>query len=708
MLELFKIAGKIDLEGVDKAEKDLGRIDKKAGGFGSKFGGVAKTVGKAGLAIGAATAAAGAGAFAMVEKVTASFDSISKGAQRLGVTTKAYQEMDFWASQNGISHQQMEKIVGRFNQRMGMAQNGNEKYSEALKQLNVDMDAVKDGTLSTDDAFAQSIKTLSEMENQQDQVNLATEMFGVKTARDLLPALQDGSLSMEEAKQKAQELGIVIGEDSLNAAVKFQDTWDRLKRTFTAVSQSLMAELMPVFQTMMDWVLANMPTIKAVFKTAFDVIGAVVGTVVEVIKTVIGWFTTFYETTKETTSGIWTAINEGFTQIRDFILTIWEGIKTFFQQNSQAIRENFVSAYNAIKDTVITVFNTVRETITTVLQSVWEIIQTIWQSVKEYWQTSGQEMMTNAQETFQAIRDAVQTAFEYAQQIIQQVLGYVVPFIQEQLARIQQFWEQNGEQIMQAVENAFKFIQAVIEFVMPTIQNIIENAWNIISAVFEAAVGIIMGIVQTLAGLLTGDFESIKEGLTTIWESLWSGIQGVVEGAWGLLSGAFSTLWGSIEGWFGDLKDDALDWGKNMLDGFVEGIRSKISDVQAAASDAVSAAGDFIKFWSPAKKGEGRYIRHWGRNMIDGFLDGVRDEEDNAGKAMENVVKRMNPGELNLRTNIGSRGVLQSRNDPAETTTNNNSNVTINNTFQSNQLTPSEVARKEKQAWRRAAMGGAL
>ncbi|WP_373894468.1 hypothetical protein [Virgibacillus sp. CBA3643] len=45
--------------------------------------------------------------------------------------------------------------------------------------------------------------------------------------------------------------------------------------------------------------------------------------------------------------------------------------------------------------------------------------------------------------------------------------------------------------------------------------------------------------------------------------------------------------------------------------------------------------------------------------MIDGFLDGVHDEEDEAGKAMENVVKRMNPGSLDFNANatVGGRGI---------------------------------------------------
>src|SRR5690625_645363 len=152
-----------------------------------------------------------------------------------------------------------------------------------------------------------------------------------------------------------------------------------------------------------------------------------------------------------------------------------------------------------------------------------------------------------------------------------------------------------------------------------------------------------MGIIKWFASLVTGDFEGMKEASIGIVEDMWDGIKGVVAGAWNLLSGAFSGLWESLEKWFGGLRDDALEWGKNMISGFIDGVKSKASDVASAAGSVVKSAADYIKFWSPSKKGEGRYIVHWGRNMIDGFLDGVKEEGKKAGKVMDGVIANMQP-----------------------------------------------------------------
>src|SRR5699024_10220869 len=114
----------------------------------------------------------------------------------------------------------------------------------ALESLGINMNEVRAGTLDTEDAFAQSIQSLSGMSNEQEKAALATELFGTRMARQLLPALQDGSLSIEEAKEKAQELGIVMSEDQLKASEAFQDSYDDIKRSLSTVGREIGLNLM--------------------------------------------------------------------------------------------------------------------------------------------------------------------------------------------------------------------------------------------------------------------------------------------------------------------------------------------------------------------------------------------------------------------------------------------------------------------------------
>src|SRR5690625_6392438 len=106
--------------------------------------------------------------------------------------------MEYWASQNGISTSAMERAVGRLNQRMGMAADGNEKYAGALERLGVDLEGVKDGTINTEDAMATALQTLSEMESETEKSAAVADLFRSKLAHEVLLALKTMSFSFSK------------------------------------------------------------------------------------------------------------------------------------------------------------------------------------------------------------------------------------------------------------------------------------------------------------------------------------------------------------------------------------------------------------------------------------------------------------------------------------------------------------------------------
>ncbi|MBT2601427.1 MULTISPECIES: hypothetical protein [unclassified Oceanobacillus] len=604
MLELFKLAGRIDLEGQEQAEQGLSDIDKKAEGVGSKFGGMAKKVGKAGVVVAGAVTAAGAAAGVAMVKYGNMADELLDLSAITGMSTDEMQRWRQLAVDAGVDTNIVSSSLQRLN---GQLERGNQlspRLAKGFDAMGISAEEFKN--MGADEQMRAIVGQMLEMEGA-DRRAFANQM----NMADMLPLIAEMESKGKSVDEIMNEIDVPFSEDDLSTMNEFRKTWDNFKQTvFETIGQALM----PLF----NWFNENLPLIQSIISTTFEIISGVFTTFWETIQLGISWLQLLFTSNQETMTGIWTTIQEYFTLVVEFLMQAWEQIKIFWFENGQAILEN-----------VMTVF-----------QSIWETVQTVFTAV---WG------------------------------IIQQIIGYIVPFIQTQLERIQEFWNQNGEQIMQAVENAFSIIQGIIEFVMPLVTNIIENAWNIISSVFDAAVGIIMGIVKTLSSLLTGDFEGIKEGLTKIWESLWDGIKGIVSGAWDLLSGAFSTLWDSISGWFGDLKDTAVDWGKNMIDGFIDGIKQMGEKVKNAAEGIMNNVKGFLGFNSPSEEGPGRFITHWGRNMVDGFNDGIKDEEQTVAKSVKEVMHKVEPI-MNPRNLAGSTGG-RSNNTGQSTTVNTNAGV---------------------------------
>lgn len=376
-----------------KIGKTMEQSGKKIQDTGKKVSSVGKTWTRATSAVAGGVAALGGSLFGLTNKATQAADEIAKGAEKMGVSTDFYQESAYWASQNGISQEQMEKAVGRLNQRMGQAVDGNEKYAEALEKLGVDLGAVEDGSLSTEDAMAQSITTLSEMDNENEKAALATEMFGTRMARDLLPALNDGSLSMEEAREKAQELGLVMGGEQLEKAEEFQDSMDDVKRSLSAVGMEIGLELIPYFQQMLDWIIDNMPQIRETIMNTFD-------SAVEKVSGFIDWWTGLSSTTQK----VITSIGGAIAVMGPLLITVGQaaiGIGTLtmgvgkFSQGIGKMRGS-VKAAGGVMATLKTAFAAINWPITLTVAAISAV-------------TAGLVALYNNSETF---RDIVNTAVE--------------------------------------------------------------------------------------------------------------------------------------------------------------------------------------------------------------------------------------------------------------------------------------------------------
>ena len=88
---------------------------------------------------------------------------------------------------------------------------------------------------------------------------------------------------MEELKNRADELGIVMSEEAVKANVHLGDTladvkgrvWGHLPRTHHG--------FLPVLQKVLDWIIQHMPEIKTVMGGALEFLGKVIGTVVDII-----------------------------------------------------------------------------------------------------------------------------------------------------------------------------------------------------------------------------------------------------------------------------------------------------------------------------------------------------------------------------------------------------------------------------------------
>lgn len=158
-------------------------------------------------------------------------------------------------------------------------------------------------------------------------------------------------------------------------------------------------------------------------------------------------------------------------------------------------------------------------------------------------------------------------------------------------------------------DNAPKILQAGIQIIVTLVKGLINAIPTIIANIPQ----IIGAIVDTITA-----FNWINLGATVI-KTLGSGLLSMANGLKGFME---STLSGAID-YLKSLPKQALQWGKDMLDGFIDGIVGSVGGIVNAVKDVGSAIASYLHFSRP-DVGPLRNYETWMPDMLTGMAQSIR------------------------------------------------------------------------------------
>lgn len=158
-------------------------------------------------------------------------------------------------------------------------------------------------------------------------------------------------------------------------------------------------------------------------------------------------------------------------------------------------------------------------------------------------------------------------------------------------------------------DNAPKILQAGIQIIVTLVKGLINAIPTIIANIPQ----IIGAIVDTITA-----FNWINLGATVI-KTLGNGLLSMANGLKGFME---STLSGAID-YLKSLPKQALQWGKDMLDGFIKGIVGSVGGVINAVKDVGSAIASYLHFSRP-DVGPLRNYETWMPDMLTGMAQSIR------------------------------------------------------------------------------------
>lgn len=163
-----------------------------------------------------------------------------------------------------------------------------------------------------------------------------------------------------------------------------------------------------------------------------------------------------------------------------------------------------------------------------------------------------------------------------------------------------------------------------------TVREKLQGARDLVAAFPGWVRSGLSSLQSTLTGIAINALSSFRTAVV-------SRLQGVLDYIRSIPSRARAAL--------GNLAGTLRGSGQSLIQGFIDGIRSKIGQIAAVARDAVNAARKYFPF-SPAKEGpfSGRgYTTYSGAALIDGFVSGIKSGQSQLQAAMNDTLS-MNTG----------------------------------------------------------------
>ena len=193
-----------------------------------------------GTAFKAAVAAAGIamaikGAFDGLNEFAAAGDAIDKTSQKIGISTKAYQEWDAVLKHSGTDISVMKTAMRTLS-------NAAVDGSDAFEKLGISQEEA--ASMSQEDLFARVIEGLQNMEAGSERAALAQDLLG-RSSQEMAVLLNTSAEDTQAMKDRVNELGGVLSEEAVKNSAAFKDALQDLGTSFSGLTNGALAEFLP-------------------------------------------------------------------------------------------------------------------------------------------------------------------------------------------------------------------------------------------------------------------------------------------------------------------------------------------------------------------------------------------------------------------------------------------------------------------------------
>lgn len=188
--------------------------------------------------------------------------------------------------------------------------------------------------------------------------------------------------------------------------------------------------------------------------------------------------------------------------------------------------------------------------------------------------------------------------------------------------------------------NLWNTISTTVTNVVNSIANFLSTAWNNIktgiSNILTSISTTVSNIWNTIKTTISNVVNSIKETVTTVFTNMWNGIKNTITGIYNTIHDGLMNAVNFIK----DLASQAFNWGRDLISGIIDGIKSMIGKVKDAVRSVGETISEHLHFSRP-DVGPLREYEKWMPDFMQGLAEGIEKSKHLVTKAMDSLTADM-------------------------------------------------------------------
>jgi phage-related protein len=272
---------------------------------------------------------------------------------------------------------------------------------------------------------------------------------------------------------------------------------------------------------------------------------------------------------------------------------------------------------------------TVAETTGTFIENLTRILDEVLPQIATQLEQHAPAILALVSKVFDIISSAVDTFAPQISEITVQIMGItanaIISTIPTLLLAIS---DAIGQLLMALTEANTKFWTAALTWLANLAGGIMAGIGQALLAIANVCTAIVSGALSFIGNMIKAGWDLIV--------GLGKGIANGASNALSSLKNVLSKIWEAIKGKFTEVKDNAGNWGRDMMTGFINGIMGKLAELRERVRQIADNIRAQLHFSRP-DEGPLRDYETWMPDMIKGMAASL----DKAAPILTNKVRAL-------------------------------------------------------------------